>query len=185
MTRDGRGEPPPTSGHLGVGEPSLRLRERSPKPGADYSGAIYGSLLAASVVVGAGSFGVVSAGELAILLLATGLVFWVAHVYAALLGGKQDHPLRSPREIRQACLEEWPLVQAAVPPAAVAFSCWLFDGIDSTAAWLTLATAVTEQVGWAGAAARQLGYGWRTTVSAAVVNLLLGLVIVGLKTALH
>jgi hypothetical protein len=156
-----------------------------PKQRADYSGAIYGSLLAASVVAGAGSGGAAAAGSLAALLLATGLVFWVAHVYAALLGGRRDHPIRSRGVIGLACREEWPLVQACAPPAAVAIVWWLFDGSSTTAAWLALGTAVTEQVGWAAAAARQLGYSWGTTLSAAIVNLLLGLVIVALKTALH
>lgn len=152
---------------------------------ADYSGAIYGSLLAASVVVGAGSAGIVPARNLAVLVLATGLVFWVAHVYATLLGGQREHPFRSTRDTLEACREEWPLVQAAVPPAVVAFTWSLWGGSDPTAAWLALATAVTEQVGWAAAAARQLGCSWWTTTGTAVINLLLGLVIVALKAGVH
>ncbi|MEU0218785.1 hypothetical protein ABZ281_28455, partial [Streptomyces sp. NPDC006265] len=48
---------------------------------ADYTGGVYGSMLAASVVIGAGSLGSFPRAELVLLLLLTGVVFWIAHVH--------------------------------------------------------------------------------------------------------
>ena len=58
----------------------------------NYSGAIYGSMLAASVVVGAGAGGgpLTDAARIS-LLVATGLVFWIAHAYARLVGDRIHH----------------------------------------------------------------------------------------------
>ena len=77
-------------------------------------------MLAASVVAGT------SPGqqptppiELIVLLLATGIVFWLAHVYAQ-LGVRLAGTVLSRNEIRVAAAREWPIVQAAVPPALAA-----------------------------------------------------------------
>ena len=53
---------------------------------ADFTGGVYGSLLAASVVLGAGSLGNFPRVELVVLLVLTGVVFWLAHVHAKLFG---------------------------------------------------------------------------------------------------
>jgi hypothetical protein len=55
---------------------------------AGYTGGVYGSMLAASVVIGAGSLGSFPRTELVLLLLLTGLVFWIAHVHAQLFGAR-------------------------------------------------------------------------------------------------
>ncbi|MEU8827419.1 hypothetical protein [Streptomyces sp. NPDC048636] len=150
----------------------------------DYSGAVYGSLLAASVVAGTGTPGPYPRIQLVALLLITGVVFWAAHVYARLAGERLGERELSGRELRRVALHEWPLVQAAVPPAiAVAISPLLGLGLEGTA-WLALAVAVTEQVGWASVAVRRAGASLRLTVLAGVGNLLLGLVIVAAKAAL-
>ncbi|HEY9349284.1 MAG TPA: hypothetical protein VIP75_01235, partial [Acidothermales bacterium] len=53
----------------------------------DATGAVYGSLLAASVIVGQAPLKEsVPSVELAVILLATGLVFWLIHVYSRSLG---------------------------------------------------------------------------------------------------
>ncbi|MEV0374171.1 hypothetical protein AB0I10_30935 [Streptomyces sp. NPDC050636] len=160
-----------------------------PEPAAarrtDYAGAVYGSLLAASVVAGAGTLGSFPRLELVLLLLGTGVVFWAAHVYARLVGDRLVQHSLSRQEIRQVGADEWPIVQAAVPPAvAVAVSPLLGLGPDG-AAWLGLAVAVTEQVGWAGVAVVRAGAPRRMVVVAGAVNLLLGLIIVALKAGLH
>ena len=151
----------------------------------DYAGAVYGSLLAASVVAGAGTLGSFPRLELALLLLGTGVVFWAAHVYARLVGERLVQQSLSGQEIRRVCADEWPLVETAVPPAvAVAVSPLLGLGPDG-AAWLGLAVAVAEQVGWASVALVRAGAPPRVVVGAGAVNLLLGLVIVALKAGLH
>jgi hypothetical protein len=151
---------------------------------SDATGAIYGSLLAASVVAGT------SPGqtpprplELIVVLLATGIVFWLAHVYAE-LGGDPAGPVLSRDELRVAAAREWPIVQAAVPPALAAGIGALLGLSNSGAAWLALLVAVAGQLGWAVYAAAKAGATRRAMIASGVVNLVLGLLIVLLKAAL-
>jgi hypothetical protein len=151
----------------------------------DYTGAVYGSLLAASVVAGAGTLGSFPRLEMIILLLGTSVVFWAAHVHARLFGARTVFEPTSTAHIRRACAEEWPIVTAAVPPAAaVAVGPLLGLGPQGTV-WLALAVAVAGQVGWAAAAAVGIGASLRVVLVTSAVNLLLGLIIVALKAAFH
>ncbi|MFF8834179.1 hypothetical protein [Streptomyces sp. NPDC015130] len=151
---------------------------------ADYTGAVYGSMLAASVVVGAGSLGQFPRLELVLLLLLTGAVFWIAHVHATLFGERLAQRTATRQIVLRACRDEWPILKAAVPPAAaVAVSPLL--GLDMPGTlWLALGVAIAGQIGWSAAAARRVGASWRQVAVTATVNLLLGLLIVGFKLLL-
>ena len=169
-------------------EDGLSARAPRADPGrqqSDYAGAIYGSLLAASVVAGT------SPGheppdtvQLIVLLLATGVVFWLAHVYAAVVGERAAGRPLSAEEFRVAGRREWPLVQAAVPPAAAAGIGALLGLSDAGAAWLALAVAVGAQLAWALYVAARAGATWRGMVVSALVYLVLGLLIILLKALL-
>ncbi|GGY22289.1 hypothetical protein [Streptomyces djakartensis] len=150
----------------------------------DYTGGVYGSLLAASVVIGAGTLGSFPRAELVGLLLLTGVVFWVAHVHAQLFGARLTARGLDRRTVLRVCRDEWPIVKAAVPPAvAVAISPLLGLDVQGTG-WLAVSVAVAGQVGWSVAAARRAGASWRLVCATASVNLLLGLLIIGFKLAL-
>ncbi|MFJ5776947.1 hypothetical protein [Streptomyces sp. NPDC093094] len=148
---------------------------------ADYTGGVYGSMLAAGVVIGAGTLGDFPRVELVLLLLLTGVVFWVAHVHAQLFGARLAQQSLDRRTVLRVCREEWPLVDAAVPPAvAVAVSPLL--GLDvQGAVWLAVSVAVAGQVGWSLAAARRAGASPGQMTLTAAVNLFLGLLIIGFK----
>ncbi|MFI0405551.1 hypothetical protein [Actinomadura sp. 3N508] len=151
----------------------------------DYSGAVYGSLLAASVVVGASPrHDPAPATTVIALLLATGLVFWLAHVYAGLAGDRRDGRRLDRPGIRSAGRREWPLAQAAVPPAAAAACCGLIGLSNATASWAALLVALGGQVGWAVVADARSHATGRLIVMSAVVNLLLGMLIVAIKATL-
>jgi hypothetical protein len=167
-----------------MSESSTGSARAAPERSSDYTGAIYGSLLAGSVVAGT------SPGqtpprplELIVVLLATGIVFWLAHVYAQ-LGGDRTGPVRSLNEVRVAAAREWPIVQAAVPPALAAGIGALLGLSNSGAAWLALLVAVAGQLGWALYAAARAGATRRVMIASGAVNLFLGLLIVLLKAAL-
>jgi hypothetical protein len=138
-------------------------------------------MLAASVVIGVGSLGSYPRTELVLLLLLTGVVFWLAHVHAQVFGARLAHRAPDRRVVLKVCREEWPIVNAAVPPAAaVAVSPLL--GLDVRGAlWLALAVAVAGQVGWSVAAARHAGASPRLMAATATANLLLGLLIISFK----
>lgn len=157
---------------------------RRPEP-SDDAGAIYGSLLAASVVAGTGpGKQPPHPAQLIALLLATGVVFWLAHLYAQLAAERSTRAVPPLRNIRAAARREWPLVQASVPPAAAAALGALVGLSDAGVAWLALTVAVGSQLGWALYVAARAGATWARLAAAAVVNLLLGLAIVLLKAAL-
>jgi hypothetical protein len=148
---------------------------------ADYTGGVYGSMLAASVIIGVGTLGSYPRLEVVLLLILTGLVFWIAHVHAQLFGARLAQHSLDRRVLLDVCRDEWPIFKAAVPPAtAVAVSPLL--GLDvSGALWLALSVAVAGQVGWSAAAARRAGASWGPVAATASVNLLLGLLIIGFK----
>ncbi|GAB3173250.1 hypothetical protein GCM10027162_16980 [Streptomyces incanus] len=141
-------------------------------------------MLAASVVLGAGSLGAFPRTELVLLLLLTGVVFWIAHVHAQLFGARLAQRAPDRRVVLHVCRDEWPIVKAALPPAAaVAVSPLL--GLDVRGAlWLALSVAVAGQVGWSVAAAHRAGAPRRLMAATASVNLLLGLLIISFKIVL-
>ncbi|WP_055694214.1 hypothetical protein [Streptomyces prasinopilosus] len=151
---------------------------------ADYTGGVYGSMLAASVVIGAGSLGSFPRAELVLLLLLTGVVFWIAHVHAQLFGARLAQQTPDRRIVLRVCRDEWPIVKAAVPPAAAVAASPLL-GLDVQGAfWLALSVAVAGQVGWSVAAALRAGATRRLLAVTASVNLLLGLLIISFKIVL-
>ncbi|MYS80670.1 hypothetical protein [Embleya scabrispora] len=150
----------------------------------DYAGAVYGSLLAASVVATAGALGTYPRLQLVLLLVITGLVFWAAHVYALLVGERLVGTSWTWTEVRRVAGHEWSMVEAAaLPAAAVAISPVLGLGLGTTP-WLALGVAVVQQVVWACLGGAAAGAGRGQVAVEGAVNLVLGLIIVAAKAAL-
>ena len=118
------------------------------------------------------------------LLLATGIVFWLAHAFARIVGDRTRGAAVTWSEVRAVGRHELPIVQAAVPPAAAAGVLAALGASDRAAAWAALLVAVAGQVGWAVFAAVTAGATRRLVVVAGLGNLVLGLLIVLLKTTL-
>lgn len=154
---------------------------QGPPERVEFAGAVYGSLLAASVVAGSAVDGTpVSAGDLVVVLLCTGVVFWIAHVYAMVVSSS-THALTW-RRLRLAARQDWPVAQASFPPAVAAAFASALGMSDVVATWTALAVAVAGQVAWAVAAAISARSSARVVVVSALANLVLGLAIVALKT---
>ncbi|MFC4504699.1 MULTISPECIES: hypothetical protein [Streptomyces] len=164
-------------------EQRLTARESAPEPRAraDFTGGVYGSMLAASVVAGAGGLGEFPRLEMVLLLLFSAVAFWLAHVHAEVFGARLAQRRLDRVVVLHVCREEWPIVNAAVPPAvAVAVSPLLGLDLEGTA-WLALTVAVAGQVGWSVAAARRAGASGRLMAVSAAVNLVIGLLIISFK----
>jgi hypothetical protein len=164
-----------------VPEPPKDVRAPADPGRTDYAGAVYGSLLAASVIAASDVHGAHPRLSLIVLLLVTGIVFWLAHVYAHLVGEREAGLAVSWYEVRRVGRHEWSIVEAAVLPAlAVLVSPWLGTGEN---AWLAIGVAVAQQVTWAVLGARRAGASRRQISVEAAVNLALGLLIVVAKVA--
>jgi len=148
--------------------------------------AVYGTILVLAVVAALSEDE--DATSLALLggVLATSVVFWVAHVYADVLSRRAgaDH---SPwwQLVRGAARQEWPLVEAAIVPAMPLLlgAIGLFG--RSAAVTLSLAAGLADLAGWGYLAGRAMqGSRLRSLVSAAVA-VALGGVMVLLKHLVH
>ena len=152
----------------------------------DYSGAIYGSVLAASVVAGTSpGEDFASPAELAILLIATGLVFWLAHVYAELFGGSIHGPHRMAWvNVRHIAAAEWPIAAAGVPPTLAALAGVIFGLSDVNTSWLCLIVSIVGMTAWAVAAAMTANVGGHLIFLSGLIALSFGAVIIVLKVSL-
>lgn len=150
----------------------------------DATGAVYGSLLAASVVVGQAPLQEsVPPVELAVILLATGAVFWLVHVYSRTLGHYVIDGRFHRHRLAHVMREESPIILAAIPPAVAALVVGAVADA-SAAAWWAFFVAIAGQVAWAIVAAREAGQPPIGVFLAAAVNLGLGLLLVALKVAI-
>ncbi|MFE9636429.1 hypothetical protein [Streptomyces sp. NPDC006463] len=159
-----------------------RSPERTAEPTArDYSGAVYGSLLAASVIATAGAVGPFPRLQLVVMLLTTGLVFWITHVYVRIVGDRLAHQTLSWAAIRFEAHRELPIIGAALPPIAAVMVCTALGLGPEATAWVALGVALAGQVVWATAGLLSFGAPRRMIAVTCAVNLFLGLVIVAAK----
>ncbi|MEU5878604.1 hypothetical protein [Spirillospora sp. NPDC047279] len=148
----------------------------------NYAGAVYGSLLAASVVIGTSPRNdPAPAPRLIILLVATGFVFWLVHVHASLAGDGRHAASATWPWLAAVARHEWPLAQASFPPAIAATACLVLGVGDAGVAWMALLVALAGQVGWGIVADTRSGASTRFVLVSAAFNLFLGMIVVLLK----
>lgn len=150
----------------------------------DYAGAIYGSLLAASTVLGTAATSGTDVGSVELLaaVLVTALVFWTLHVYVRVVGRELalHTPLRA--AMRAAAREESPILLAVLPPTiAIAAVALLVDDPGETVAWAALWAAVGGQVFWTWLAVRRVSTRWSIIWLSMTVSTVLGLCLIGFK----
>jgi hypothetical protein len=138
------------------------------------------------VVAGASEDAEVSSRDLVEITIGTTVVFWLAHVYANILG-ERAHRRRAPTraEARAVARVEWPMVEAgvviAIPPLLAALGVWSRDmGVN-----VAIGLGIGILFGCGLLFARREDMGWAGALLAALVNGVLGLLIVGLKTLAH
>lgn len=145
----------------------------------DFTSAVYGSVVAGTVIVSAGPVPPVA---LSVLLVVSGIVFWLAHVYAITVANV--HGGWEFGAIRRGLRKEWPVAFAAIPPAVAALTASFFEDVSPTdGAWIALAVAIVEQQVWGYAAVRRSGLSGLAMVRTLTLNVVIGLVVVGLKFA--
>jgi hypothetical protein len=151
-----------------------------------YAAAVYGTILAASLIA-------VFREEhdspetIALALLGTMAVFWLAHAWSAILGERihAGHGLGHRRAIAIA-RSEWPLVESAFAPAIVLVLGWTGLIGDKTSETLALAACIIQLFAWGFAVGRQAYHTWWAALLAGLGDGLLGLGLVWLEiTVVH
>jgi hypothetical protein len=151
---------------------------------ANPAGAIYGTILATSVIAAAGNHGE-PPGRIAAATAGTLLVFWLAHVYSEALGNRLASTRFTLAAARATMVDELPMVEAPLP--SILFLVLGAVGLigDRLAINLALANGVAQLFGWGALAGRRLGWSWLATAANGLVYAAFGVVIILLKALLH
>jgi hypothetical protein len=153
--------------------------------GGGIAGTVYGTIIVMAVIAAGSQGDDTDAWRLAILVVATVLVLWVAHVYAHAIS---DSLVAARRpgwvELRGLARREASVPLAAVAPVGAlalgAFEVFQEQSAIRLALGIGVATLAVQGVRYA----RIEQFGRTATLVAVTVNLMLGLVIVALEVAL-
>jgi hypothetical protein len=162
----------------------MAIRARLARLAANPAGAIYGTIVAASVVAAAGGHDA-QAGAIALTTVLTLLIFWLAHLYAHVLESRLRDERSQLTTVRTVVVEELAMIEAPAP--SIVFLLLGAAGVYSSglAVNLALGNAVVQLLLWGMLVARRLGRSWPATVVAGVVDASFGLAIIALKALLH
>jgi hypothetical protein len=151
---------------------------------SNLAGAIYGTIVATAVVAGIDERTSLSSFGAFWLLLASGVFFWAAHVYANLVAERiRGHHRMRPEDVGRVMSREWPLLQSSLPLAVPLALAWLGVIGDQTALVTATLVGVAMLAAWGVNFSRREGYGLAGIVACAAVNASVGLFIIGLKVA--
>lgn len=160
----------------------LRLVLTGASAAGDAGSAVYGTIVAASVLLAAGG------GALSIVLsmLAAGTVFWLAHAHVALVRAfVRDHTAVTGRRVADTLAQEWPIVQATFLPATpLVLAIFGVFSLD-TARWFGVLICLVGLAAWGIVLSRSAHLSRRYSMMVIGINLGLGLLIVGLKVLIH
>lgn len=148
----------------------------------DAASAIYGTILAASILIA--SFG--TPLEIFLSVIGTGFVFWLAHAHVSLIRRiVRDGQTIERRDVMLSLTEEWPLVQASLSPAAPMLLAMLGIISAETAANLGILICFIGLIAWGIVVSRAANLSRSASIFAIGVNVGLGLLLVLLKAILH
>jgi hypothetical protein len=165
---------------------AARWRPRVVRTSGSVTEAIYGLILATSVIAVSREYDASNAGQIGVTVFVTGVVFWLAHVYARVLAGLITHQRRLDRsDVRKALRHDWPLVEVTLP-LVVILALGALDAVPDKAAILAATVVALVELAAAGwYVARASGAGPRGAVVSALVAVTLGSAVVLLKALVH
>ena len=165
---------------------AARWRPRVVRTTGSVTEAIYGLILATSVIAVSREYDPSNAGRIGVTVLVTGVVFWLAHIYArGLACSLRNHRMLNRSEVREVLRHDWPLVEATVPPVLI-LGLGALDIVPDKAAILAAMLAALVELAAVGAyVARTSGAGLPGTVVSAVIAVTLGSAVVLLKALVH
>jgi hypothetical protein len=146
---------------------------------------IYGLILGASIIAGASAEHPGKPGIVEIYLCVTAVVFFLAHVYARVIGRWIEGEVPQAVTVRDELREEWPMISAQLLPAVLLLLGALSVLRSETAVTLALAVAFGELFVGVGYACWRANAAPRQTVASLVVAMLFAGVIILLKILVH
>src|SRR5687768_8819130 len=112
--------------------------------------AVYGLILATSVIAVSRDYDASNAGVIGVTVLVTGIVFWLAHVYARVLARWIDRrQMPDLSDVREAMRHDWPLVEVTLPVVFILLLGAL-DVLPDRAAIIAATIAALAELAWAG-----------------------------------
>ncbi|HEX8854482.1 MAG TPA: hypothetical protein VF752_02700 [Thermoleophilaceae bacterium] len=148
------------------------------------AGAIYGQILATSLVATLSEDESATAGDIFFWVGVTMLVFWAAHVYANWLA-RQVTTGGGLSELGSVAAEQWPMAQAAAPALGLLLLGWAGVYSRDTAVDLAIAAGIISLTAWGVVIARRADANQLETLATAVISAGFGLLMVGLKILVH
>ncbi len=151
----------------------------------NYAGAIYGTILSMAVISASSKDPELGPVAVAGWAVATALVFFLAHVYSAIVAAGFARPGRATGLLRSEARREWPMVQGALVPAAVMLLAPLGIIEDDRASYVAVWTGVAMLVGAGLVVGRKESLGWGRSMIIGSINGAIGMIIVALKVFVH
>ncbi len=154
--------------------------------GGSITEAIYGLILATSVIAVSREYESTDALLIAVSVLVTGVVFWLAHVYARVLARHIETQSTLTRaELRAVFRHDWPLVGVTIPLVMILLLGAVGALPDRTAVLLAIVAALFELSATGVYAARAAGARGAWVVLSGLIALGLGGAVVLLKVLVH
>src|SRR5215211_908043 len=147
--------------------------ERDPLGMINGEGVITGTVVSSAVI--AAAVGHLEETRLVIAILATAIIYWLAHLHARTLGDAVKHHRHPMGSLREALAETWPILAASLVPAAILFVTQLFGANVGTAAWIAVIASTALLTVYSFLAGRRGGLGLGGSLLSAAVGAMLGL----------
>jgi hypothetical protein len=157
--------------------------ERDPLGMINGEGIITGTVVSAAVIAAAA--GHLGETRIVLAILATALIYWLAHLHARTLGDAVKHHTHPMDALREALAETWPILAAAGLPAVILLVIQLV-GIDiRVGAWIAVIACTVLLTIYSFFAGRRGGLGLGGSLLSAAIGAGLGMLVIGLKAGLH
>ena len=118
-------------------------------------------------------------------ILGTAFIYWLAHLHARTLGDAVKHHTHPVDALKEALAETWPILAAALVPAVILIVTQLAGLPIRTDAWIAVIASTVLLTIYSFFAGRRGGLGLGGSVLSAAIGALLGILVIGLKAALH
>jgi hypothetical protein len=147
-------------------------------------GAITGTVVCAAVIAyGAGHLD--TSAQLALAIMGTVVVYWLAHLHAVTLGSALTHRHHPVLAFRHALVETVPILGVSILPMLVLFASTLAGADLQTAAWIALFATIGLLTVYSYLAGVRGGLETRGRIASALSGAAIGLLVAALKVWLH